>query len=132
MPQLDLMSFFTQFFWFSLSFIFFYISLLHFILPILVLNLKFRKKMLSFLVFTMNKKKEGVSNSLALYDSILQKVFSILRFYVSKAFNFRCLWISSNLRRINLDLFRSANILFLKTLSEINFPCIFVQFLLPV
>ena len=49
MPQLDLMTFFTQFFWFSLGFSFFYILLLHFVMPVIALNLKFRKRRLDIL-----------------------------------------------------------------------------------
>ena len=55
MPQLDLMTFFTQFFWFSLGFSFFYVFLLHSIMPSIALNLKLRKKK------RINLKPEGTS-----------------------------------------------------------------------
>ncbi len=58
MPQLDLMTFFTQFFWFSIGFSFFYIFLLHFVMPTIALNLKFRKKRLDILANDINKKKK--------------------------------------------------------------------------
>ena len=62
MPQLDLMTFFTQFFWFSIGFSFFYIFLLHYVMPVIALNLKFRRKRLDILANDINKKKESVSD----------------------------------------------------------------------
>lgn len=124
MPQLDIMSFFTQFFWFSLSFLFFYIFVLHYILPVLVLNLKFRQKMLEFLVIDIDKRKYllGISS---LYDNILQKVFSFFRLYISKVFNFTYSWISLNLFKTNSSYFELLNALFLQLITERVF-CVFL------
>ena len=79
MPQLDLMTFFTQFFWFSLGFSFFYISLLHYIMPSISVNLKLRKKKLDLLAIDINKKKESASNLLTTYDNILLSTLNFSR-----------------------------------------------------
>ena len=44
MPQLDIMTFFSQFFWFSFGFFIFYTLILHYILPLIFISLNFRKK----------------------------------------------------------------------------------------
>jgi hypothetical protein len=60
MPQLDLMHFFTQFFWFSIGFTFLYAYLLHNVVPTIAKNLKFRQKKLELLANDINKGKDGV------------------------------------------------------------------------
>ena len=101
MPQLDLMTFFTQFFWFSLGFSFFYVFLLHSIMPSIALNLKLRKKKLEFLANDINKKKESASNLLTTYDNILFKTLNISRIHILKISNYGNTLISNNLLKIN-------------------------------
>jgi len=48
MPQLEKYAFFTQMFWFSLTFFAFFILLLQKILPAIARNLKFRTKLLNY------------------------------------------------------------------------------------
>ena len=121
MPQLDLMTFFTQFFWFCLSFIVFYLLLLHYILPFLVLNLKFRKEMLKVLAYDINKKKENVSDIYGIYDNIIFTVLTFFRSYISKILKFSNLWIISNLVKVNLGLFLQVNTKLLKAVIEKKF-----------
>jgi hypothetical protein len=121
MPQLDLMTFFTQFFWFSLGFSFFYIFLLHFIMPSIALNLKFRRKKLELLANDINKKKESVSGLLTTYDNILFKTLNFSRTYVTKIINYGNSWITSSISKTNSNNFVQANTIYIKTIGEKNF-----------
>lgn len=118
MPQLDLMTFFTQFFWFSLGFSFFYVSLLHSIIPSIALNLKLRKKKLEFLANDINKKKESASNLLTTYDNILFKTLTISRTHILKTSNYGNLWISNNLLKINSSNLIESNNNYIRTVGE--------------
>lgn len=118
MPQLDLMAFFTQFFWFSLSFIFYYLLLLHYILPFIVLNLKFRKEILKFLEIDINKKKNNTLNNYEVYDNLLYKTLSFFRLYLFILLKFTNSWISVNLIKSNIDFLIQANSKFLKAIVK--------------
>ena len=118
MPQLDIMTFFTQFFWFSLNFVFFYLFLLHFILPLVTINLKYRKKFFKFLAVDINKKKENAFDVFNTYDNVLFKTFNSFRTYMSKILIFVNSWVVINLSRVIIDFFVLANNKFLKTIVE--------------
>ena len=118
MPQLDLMTFFTQFFWFSLGFSFFYVFLLHSIMPSIALNLKLRKKKLEFLANDINKKKESASNLLTTYDNILFKTLSISRSHILKISNYGNTWIPNNLLKMNSTNLIESNNNYIKTIGE--------------
>jgi len=118
MPQLDVMTFFTQFFWFSLNFVFFYLLLLHFIIPLITINLKYREKILQSLAIDINKKKENASDAFNIYDNILLKTFSFFRVYISKILLFADSWIVTNLSKISVESFALANSEFLKIIVE--------------
>jgi hypothetical protein len=127
MPQLDLMTFFTQFFWFSLGFSFFYIFLLHFIMPSIALNLKFRRKKLELLANDINKKKESVSGLLTTYDNILFKTLNFSRTYVAKIVNYGNSWITSSISKTNSNNFVQANTIYIKTIGEKNFSFVLMD-----
>jgi hypothetical protein len=121
MPQLDLMTFFTQFFWFSIGFSFFYVFLLHTIMPSIALNLKLRKKKLEFLANDINKKKESASNLLTTYDNILFKTLNTSRNYIIKTTSSGNEWISKSLLKANsINLIESNND-YIKNLAEKSF-----------
>nr|YP_010577898.1 ATP synthase F0 subunit 8 [Cryptomonas pyrenoidifera]UZP15118.1 ATP synthase F0 subunit 8 [Cryptomonas pyrenoidifera] len=121
MPQLDLMTFFTQFFWFSIGFSFFYVFLLHTIMPSIALNLKLRKKKLEFLANDINKKKESASNLLTTYDNILFKTLNTSRNYIIKTTSYGNEWISKSLLKANsINLIESNND-YIKNLAEKSF-----------
>lgn len=123
MPQLDLMTFFTQFFWFSLGFSTFYISLLHYVMPTIALNLKFRKKRLGILASDINKKKEGALSLLTTYDNLLLKTLNFSRSHVTKTVNYGNSWIQKKASEINLIHFLQPNIFYLKgiAIKSLNF-----------
>lgn len=116
MPQLDLMAFFTQFFWFSVFFNLFYLFFLHFVMSSISLNLKFRKKRLSILAEDINKKKEGSLTLLNSYDDILSKTLNFSRLYVVKVIGLGNLWLFESGSSINCVNFSDSNSLYLKIL----------------
>ena len=127
MPQHDLMTFFTQFFWFSLGFSFFYISLLHYIMPSISVNLKLRKKKLDLLAIDINKKKESASNLLTTYDNILLSTLNFSRNYLLKFTNYGSNWISNSANDVNLNDFVNANNTYVKIIGEKNFNLIVLE-----
>nr|YP_010835002.1 ATP synthase F0 subunit 8 [Cryptomonas gyropyrenoidosa]WFQ82677.1 ATP synthase F0 subunit 8 [Cryptomonas gyropyrenoidosa] len=128
MPQLDLMTFFTQFIWFSLSFSIFYIFMLYSVVPRIAFNLKFRKKKLEYLSIDINKKKENVLTLLTTYDNLLLKSLNLSRTYINKALNNGNFWIKATTSEVyKIDVFISANNNFLKTISEKNFNLILLD-----
>lgn len=127
MPQLDLMTFFTQFFWFSLGFSFFYIFLLHFIMPSISLNLKLRRKKLELLANDINKKKESASDLLTTYDNILSKTLNFSRNYLLKITNHGNVWVSSSIANVNSSNFVSANNDYIKIIGEKNFNFVVLE-----
>ena len=123
MPQLDLMTFFTQFFWFSIGFSFFYIFLLHYVMPVIALNLKFRRKRLDILANDINKKKEGALNLLTTYDNVLLKALNFSRLYVTKTVNYGNSWVQKTSFEINSVHFLQSNIFYIKSIGvkSLNF-----------
>ena len=121
MPQLDLMTFFSQFFWFSLSFSFFYLFLLYYILPTISLNVKFRKRLLNLFAKDINFKKNSISNLLLVYDSTILKVLNFSRLYIVKILFFSDSWLQVILAKLNLNYFSYANVRYIKMISEKDF-----------
>lgn len=119
MPQLDVTTFFSQFFWFCLSFITFYLFLLHYILPFIALNLKFRKEILGLLSNDVNKKKDDFS-VFEIYDNSMWLVLNFFRSYALKVLNAINLWLFLNVEKTSYDFFFDANKKFLKVLTEKN------------
>ena len=117
MPQLDLMTFFTQFFWFSIGFSFFYVFLLHFVMPAIALNLKFRKKRLDILASDINKKKEGALSLLTTYDNVLFKALNFSRLYVAKTVSYGNSWVQKTSSEINCVHFLQSNTSYIKSIG---------------
>lgn len=120
MPQLDLMTFFTQFFWFSIGFSFFYLFLLYSIIPSIALNLKLRKKKLEFLANDINKKKESASDLLTTYDTILLKTLTFSRNSIVKTINYGNTWVLNNLSKANSTTLIKPNSDYVKILGDKN------------
>lgn len=115
MPQLDLMTFFTQFFWFSIGFSLFYVFLVYQVMPIIALNLKFRKKRLDILANDINKKKEGALILLTTYDNVLLKTLNFSRLYITKTINYGNLWIQKTVSEVNSSHFLQPNTFYIKS-----------------
>lgn len=127
MPQLDLMTFFTQFFWFSIGFSFFYIFLLHYIMPAIALTLKFRKKKIELLAIDINNKKESASSLLTTYDTVLSKSLVFSRNFIIKVGNYGNSWLNSSMSDINLVNLAKVNQSYIRTVSEKDFSFLFLD-----
>jgi len=101
MPQLDLMHFFTQFFWFSIGFIFLYAYLLCNVVPVIAKNLKFRQKKLELLANDINKEKDGASNLLDIYDNLILRSFQFWKLNISDMSIHGNKWLSENVQNLN-------------------------------
>ena len=117
MPQLDLMHFFTQFFWFSIGFTFLYAYLLHNVVPAIAKNLKFRQKKLELLANDINKGKDGVSDLLGVYDNLIFRSFQLWKSNISNLTEHGNNWFSTNVKNLNNSNFNAANKEYLKTVG---------------
>jgi len=127
MPQLDLMHFFTQFFWFSIGFTFLYAYLLHNVVPAVAKNLKFRKRKLELLANYINKGKDGVSNLLGIYDSLIFRSFQLWKINISNMTEHGNKWLSINMEDLNNSNFSVVNKEYLKTLGEQHYRNLVVK-----
>jgi|TARA_B110000967_G_C18840021_1_gene538855 hypothetical protein len=131
MPQLDLMHFFTQFFWFSIGFTFLYAYLLHNVVPAIAKNLKFRQKKLELLANDINKGKDGVSDLLGVYDSLISRSFQLWKTNISTITDYGTNWFSSNIQNLNNSSFNDANKEYLKTVGEQHYRNLVVKSFVP-
>jgi len=127
MPQLDLMHFFTQFFWFSIGFTFLYAYLLHNVVPAIAKNLKFRQKKLELLANDINKGKDGVSDLLGVYDNLIFRSFQLWKSNISNLREHGNNWFSTNVKNLNNSNFNAANKEYLKTVGEQNYRNLVVK-----
>nr|QIC54962.1 ATP synthase F0 subunit 8 [Cryptophyta sp. CCMP2293] len=94
MPQLDLMHFFSQFFWFSVGFSFLHIFTLHNIMPTIFMNLKFRQKKIQLLASSINKNKGGALNLFKSYDSVIVRLFRFWKTFFLQTLSSGFGWVS--------------------------------------
>ena len=127
MPQLDLMHFFTQFFWFSIGFTFLYAYLLHNVVPTIAKNLKFRQKKLELLAKDINKGKDGVSNLLGIYDNLILRSFQLWKSNISNLTEHGNDWLSTNIKNLNSSNFSGANKEYLKNIGEQHYRNLVVK-----
>ena len=127
MPQLDLMHFFTQFFWFSIGFTFLYAYLLHNVVPTIAKNLKFRQKKLELLASDINKGKDGVSDLLEIYDNLIFRSFQLWKSNISSLTEHGNNWFNTNIKNLNNSNFNAANNEYLKTVGEQNYRNLVVK-----
>ena len=118
MPQLDLMHFFTQFFWFSIGFTFLYAHLLHNVVPTIAQNLKFRQKKLELLANDINQGKDGVSNLLGVHDNLVFRSFQLWKLNISNVAQHGSGWVRTNVQNLNNSNFSVANAEYLRTVGE--------------
>ena len=127
MPQLDLMHFFTQFFWFSIGFTFLYAYLLHNVVPTIAKNLKFRQKKLELLANDINKGKDGVSDLLGIYDNLIFRSFQLWKSNISGLTEHGNNWFNTNIKNLNNSNFNAANKEYLKTVGEQHYRNLVVK-----
>ena len=127
MPQLDVMHFFSQFFWFSLGFTFLYAYLLHNTIPVIATNLKFRQKKLEILATDINKGKDSVSVLLGVYDNLIFSSFQLLKSSIVLISKQGDAWVVTNVQALNNSRFRFVNKEYLRAVSEQNFKSIVLK-----
>ena len=127
MPQLDLMHFFSQFFWFSLGFTFLYAYLLHNTIPVIATNLKFRQKKLEILATDINKVKDNVSVLLGVYDNLIFSSFQLWKSNIALISKQGDAWVVTNVQALNNSRFRFVNEEYLRAVSEQNFKSIVLK-----
>ena len=109
MPQLDLMHFFSQFFWFAIIFtiLFFYINFT--ILPMLVKVLKYRSKKLILLSKQIGDSKKDVVNLRLFYDNTISNTFKAVNQKVLNSMVSCQKSIDKNLQSLSRDVFYDCN-----------------------
>jgi hypothetical protein len=127
MPQLDLMHFFSQFFWFSLGFTFLYAYLLHNTIPVIATNLKFRQKKLEILATDINKGKDNVSVLLGVYDNLIFSSFQLWKSNIALISKQGDAWVVTNVQELNNSRLRFVNKEYLRAVSEQNFKSIVLK-----
>lgn len=127
MPQLDLMHFFSQFFWFSVGFTFLYAYLLHNVIPAIATNLKFRQKKLEILATDINKGKDNVSVLLGVYDNLIVSSFQLWKSNVANISKQGDAWVVTNVQVLNNSRFSFVNKEYLRAVSEQNFKSIVLK-----
>ena len=127
MPQLDVMHFFSQFFWFSLGFTFLYAYLLHNTIPVIATNLKFRQKKLEILATDINKGKDSVSVLLGVYDNLIFSSFQLWKSSIVLISKQGDAWVVTNVQALNNSRFRFVNKEYLRAVSEQNFKSIVLK-----
>ena len=121
MPQLDSMTFFTQFFWFSIGFTFLYAYMLHYVVPVLSSILKFRNKKLDTLALEVNKNKTGAGDLLVAYNLLILRSFKLFRTNLNKTTQESTSWFESNNNKLVLENFAEANKQYLLNIGEQNY-----------
>nr|YP_009861076.1 ATP synthase protein YMF19 [Jaagichlorella hainangensis]QKJ84932.1 ATP synthase protein YMF19 [Jaagichlorella hainangensis] len=116
MPQLDKVTFLSQFFWFSVFFFGFYLFQLKFFLPELLRILKYRKKKSMFdFSTTFQKESNNIKTSLQFsLQSLIKSLNSETQSFSSKQLQL----IENNYLKFNHKLFNEKNLLFLQNVAS--------------
>ena len=116
MPQLDKVSFLSQFFWLCVFFFGFYIFQLKYFLPEMSRILKFRKKRLSeSSAFTLQEENSKVRNSAStLLENLLKNSKNVFKSSSSSSEN----WFSNYAHQLNQKDFKKGNTRYLQSIAE--------------
>lgn len=109
MPQLDLMHFFSQFFWFSIIFVtlFFYVNFN--ILPMLVLTLKYRSKKLVSLSKKIGDSKKDVVDLRLFHDNMISNAFKTTNQKISGSISSCNRLVDECSQTLSKDIFYNSN-----------------------
>lgn len=116
MPQLDKVTFLSQFFWLCVFFFGFYIFQLKYFLPEMSRILKFRKKRLSESSgFNLKEENNSVRNSAStLLENLLLNSKNVFKTSFSKSDN----WFSDYAQNLNQKAFRKGNLQYLQSIAD--------------
>nr|NP_066454.1 ATP synthase F0 subunit 8 [Rhodomonas salina]AAG17725.1 ATP synthase F0 subunit 8 [Rhodomonas salina] len=109
MPQLDLMHFFSQFFWFSIIFValFFYVNFN--ILPLLVVTLKYRSKKLISLSKKIGDSKKDVVDLRLFHDNTISRAFKTTNQKISISIDSCNKSVEEYLQTLSNDIYYNCN-----------------------
>nr|AGH24284.1 ATP synthase F0 subunit 8 [Reclinomonas americana ATCC 50633] len=120
MPQLDKVTFFSQYFWLLIFFLTFYFFVLKIVLPTVVTIFKLRKKKLEAMVNDIETLKKEESSILANYDSVLIDSFASSKEIFNSAVVKSNKWIDDSARNINKTSLLDVNKKYLNAINDIN------------
>nr|YP_007890644.1 ATP synthase F0 subunit 8 [Jakoba bahamiensis]AGH24138.1 ATP synthase F0 subunit 8 [Jakoba bahamiensis] len=120
MPQLDKVTYLSQFFWLVFFFFSFYLILLKTMLPKIVTILKIRKKKIDSIFSEIHSYKKEESNILSNYDSLLKVSFSKSKSSIDTAATEGNNWVNSNLDTLNKKSFSNANQQYLTSIYNLG------------
>ena len=116
MPQLDKVTFLSQFFWLCVFFFGFYIFQLKFFLPEMSRILKFRKKRLgSSLSLSLQQENNIVRNS---SETILEDLFKNSKNLFKNSSLTNDKWFSEHTAKLNKNNFKNGNKRYLQSIAE--------------
>jgi F0F1-type ATP synthase membrane subunit b/b' len=120
MPQLDKVTFFSQYFWLLIFFLTFYFFVLKIVLPTVVTIFKLRKKKLESMVNDIETLKKEESSILSNYDSVLIDSFASSKEIFNSAVVKSNKWIDESARNINRTSLLDVNKKYLNAINDIN------------
>lgn len=120
MPQLDKVTFFSQYLWLVIFFLGFYFFVLKIVLPTIVTIFKVRKRKLEALGLEVVELKKEESTILSNYDSVLVDSFNSSRDIFNNIIYKSNEWIESSSHNINKTTLFVANEKYLNALNEVN------------
>lgn len=120
MPQLDKVTYLSQFFWLIVFFFSFYLILLKTMLPKVATILKIRKKKIDSIYMDIKKYQQEESTILSNYDSLLKTSFSKSKSCIKKATDEANLWVDRNISNINKENLRDANQAYLSSICNLG------------
>lgn len=118
MPQLDLLTFFPQFFWSFIFFISFFFYFSYCIIPSIATPLKLRKQKLITLADEINKKKDDSSHLLIEYDNLAGNSFDETKKKLDKVMLNGTTWSNSKISTLNRGNLSKITLRFLKNCFE--------------
>ena len=120
MPQLDKVTFFSQYFWLLLFFLGFYFFVLKIVLPTIVTVFKIRKKKLETIAVEVADLKKEESSILLNYDSVLIESFTHSREIFNNIIAKSNTWLDNSVRNLNKTTLLEVNKRYLETINNIN------------
>lgn len=128
MPQLDTLTFFSQFFWLCVFFFGFYISLVKYFLPRMSKILKVRSLRMNVSSAgshsEIQKENQSIKNT---RDDFLSQAFKDSRQFFQQTLSNTNEWVSKVLAEQNKVKFQQMNATFLKSIAELSVSQSFAQ-----
>lgn len=120
MPQLDKVSFFSQYLWLVIFFLTFYFFVLKIALPTIVTIFKVRRRKIQLMAAEVIHLKKEESSILSNYDAVLIDSFNTSRDIFNSVITASNNWIHDSSRQINKTELLDVNERYLQTINDIN------------